>query len=103
MNLKKGIECGTVCLPREGVSETVLRKALYWLTEACEWELEEGQGHWQVTLRGGQDGPNSCRAEFDRLLNDFLLRERLDQKTGHLREQITLAALKGLVRDDTGC
>lgn len=39
-------------------------------------------------------------AQFHRVLNDFVLREKLDRKTGKLRDQVIEAALKRILRKD---
>ena len=86
----------TLNLPKASYSESVLRKALYWLTEFCEWTLDEVDDSWQIALLTNDSEFDCCKAELNRLLNDFLLRERLDTATKHMRRKIVTAALSKL-------
>lgn len=77
------------------VSEPVLRKALYWLSEQTDWQLDDAGEEFQVTLSSPE-----AAAELHRLVNDFVLRETLDRKTGQARERVIAAALDRLSRSD---
>lgn len=69
-------------------SEDVIRKSLYWLSEHCQWELNEKDNSWEVCFRGKEDNIVSAKTTFHRILNDFKLREQLDAVTGNLRKKI---------------
>jgi His-Xaa-Ser system protein HxsD len=78
-------------------SELVLRKALYWLTEHCSWSLDADEVSWYVSF-GDSELANQCEQRLDRLLNDFLLRERLDAATKCKRERIVASALDAIAK-----
>lgn len=85
-----------VNLPKVDFSESVVRKALYWMTEEFAWKLDQDRECWIVTVSSSEQNMEICRQTLDRLLNDFLLREKLDAKTKGLREKIVLSALRRL-------
>ena len=81
-----------IVLPKADYSETVVRKTLYWMSEVCHWQLDSVDEDWVVYLDAGNDG----LGEFHRILNDFILREKLDVETKNLRMEIINAALTRL-------
>lgn len=85
----------TVWFSKESLSEKVLRKALYWLSESGGWELSEDSDQFKVVL-----AEDSLTEELNRLVNDFKLREELDIRTSNARENVVMAALKRLTRAD---
>lgn len=76
-------------------SENVVRQALYWMSHRASWQLSESEQEWIIkfSVKGETD---IC--EFERLLNDYLLRERLSHQTIRLRERITLSVLESVER-----
>ena len=80
-----------VTLPKARYSETLVRKALYWLSERCGATLDEDNEFWYVTLDA-----DDCTFELHRLLSDFSLREKHDVATKGMRLAIVRAALKRL-------
>jgi len=87
-------------LSKTSYSETIVRKALYWLSEYCIWQLEETNEAWKVTLLAEGKELDCYQADYHRLLNDFKLRETLDRNTKHLRSKIIYAALKKIAEPD---
>ena len=80
-------------LDKSCYSEWVVRNSLYWLSAVSEWTLEESDTHWQITLvKPGSD----TNQELSRLLNDYLLRERLMAQTDALRSSIVTSVLVGI-------
>ena len=64
-------------LPKHDYSESVVRKALYWASEIGEWQMERDGNDWVITLDSDSQGVT----DLHRILNDFILREKLDAKT----------------------
>ena len=90
-NVKRGTkQLAEYC--KANISESVIRKALYWASESIDWQLESSSDHWRISWTGYA----SDKAQLDRLINDFLLREQLDQRTGDLRRHAIEAALRRL-------
>lgn len=85
--------------PKDTYSEQSIRKALYWLSKVCQWKLDSSGDSWLIELSVTDTNFNECKAELDRLINDFILREELDKKTKHLREKIISAALERLTNE----
>ena len=81
-----------ITLSKSDFSESVIRKALYWATEIGDWELDSGGDDWEVTINADGKGVT----KFHRILNDFILRERLDAQTKSLRTDVIKAALTRL-------
>ncbi|TDQ17699.1 His-Xaa-Ser system protein HxsD [Raoultella sp. BIGb0149] len=77
-------------LQKEQYSEWVIRNSLYWMTPLTQWKLKEGISSWTISFE--TDSPE-CEYEFERLLNDFILRETLQHKTGNLRDTIVQRVL----------
>lgn len=84
----------TITFLKNKYSEAVVRKALYWCSEYGAWHLEEGEDCWIINY-------NESDVQFidhlNRHLNDFLLREELERKTGGIRQQIIDSALKAVL------
>lgn len=78
---------------KERYSEWVLRQSLYWLTPTTRWRLDETENQWAVAL---EDDSDSAQAELDRLLNDFLLRERIGRRTEACRSAIADAVIRSI-------
>lgn len=72
-------------------SEWVIRNSLYWLTPKTQWKLEDDETSWKVSLEN-----HSLEFEFERLLNDYQLREKLQQQTGKLRDTIIQKVLRSI-------
>jgi His-Xaa-Ser system protein HxsD len=83
----------TIKLKKDKFSENVVRKSLYWLSEKCKWRLNESHDSWEVIFENSPDGEEHS-FELHRLLNDFLLREKLDIETGDLRKKIVSSSLR---------
>ena len=76
-------------------SERVVRRTLYWYSKYSEWTLEKRDGGYVVSV--SNFNPDNV-AHFSRLLNDQVLREKIDSRTGHLREKIIQKVLSDLSR-----
>ena len=83
-------------LPQDYYSETVVRKSLYWCDPSISWTLEAREGHWVVSVE--QPAP-TFETTLHKILNDFLLRERLDAQTRSLREELIKASLHAVMRN----
>lgn len=59
---------------KELYSEWVIRNSLYWMTPLTRWKLLEELSSWTISFEN--DSPE-CLYEFERLLNDYALREKL--------------------------
>ncbi|AUX72018.1 His-Xaa-Ser system protein HxsD [Erwinia pyrifoliae] len=77
----------TVC------SEWVIRNILYWMSNVTRWKLDEGDEHWLVLFEPFND---EVEFEFERLLNDYKLREKLQAHTGHVRSSIIDNVLRSI-------
>lgn len=82
-------------LDKSRYSEWVIRNSLYWLTAVSTWKLEETATHWEITL--GKSGSES-EQELSRLLNDYVLRERLMLQTDSIRQSIATSVLCDIQR-----
>lgn len=89
----------SIRLSKSSYSEQSVRKALYWLSEHYRWKLDEDGDSWNIDFIVEEKEFDVCKSEFDRLLNDFVLREKLDKNTKHLRQKIIASSLKRLVND----
>ena len=74
-------------------SEWVLRNSLYWMSAVTRWKLEENDQNWLVSLELWND---EVEFEFERLLNDYKLRERLHSHTGQVRSSIIGNVLRSI-------
>ncbi|MDK1703109.1 His-Xaa-Ser system protein HxsD [Serratia rubidaea] len=74
-------------------SEWVIRNSLYWLTQKTAWKLEDEGASWIIFL---ENGAPDCEFELERLINDYQLREKLQQQTGVLRDSIIRKVLESI-------
>lgn len=74
-------------------SEWVVRSSLYWMSAITRWKLDEGDEHWLVTFDPFND---EVEFEFERLLNDYKLREKLQIHTGQVRASIIDNVLRSI-------
>jgi len=79
---------------KDDYSENIVRKALYWLTEDAEWVYGNNEKEFIITL-ATQDEKEMpyIKAKLHRLLNDFYLRQKIDDATKQLRNKIIEQAL----------
>lgn len=74
-------------------SEWVLRNCLYWMSAVTRWKLDEDDEYWLVSFEPWDD---KVEVEFERLLNDYKLRERLQAQTGQVRTSIIDNVLRSI-------
>lgn len=74
-------------------SEWVLRSTLYWMSSITRWKLDEDDQHWLVSF---EDWNDEVEFEFERLLNDYKLREKLQPHTGQVRASIIDNVLRSI-------
>ncbi|WP_158149047.1 His-Xaa-Ser system protein HxsD [Pantoea agglomerans] len=74
-------------------SEWVLRNSLYWMSTVTRWRLDENDQNWIVSFEHWND---EVEFEFERLLNDYKLREKLQAQTGQVRSSIIDNVLKSI-------
>lgn len=74
-------------------SEWVLRNSLYWMSTVARWKLDEDDEHWLVSF---EDLDDKVKFEFERLLNDYKLRESLQAHTGQVRTSIIDNVLRSI-------
>ncbi len=74
-------------------SECVLRNSLYWMSAVTRWKLDENDQNWIVSF---EDWNDEVEFEFERLLNDYKLRERLHSHTGQVRSSIIGNVLRSI-------
>lgn len=74
-------------------SEWVIRNSLYWISAVARWKLEENEQHWLVSFETWND---EIEFEFERLLNDYKLREKLQAHTGQVRASIIDNVLRSI-------
>lgn len=74
-------------------SEWVLRNSLYWMSAVSRWKLEEDDQNWFVCFENWND---EVEFEFERLLNDYKLREKLQAQTGQVRASIIDNVLRSI-------
>lgn len=86
-------------------SLSCVQRAIYSLADRLVIQLKTSHGEWCIeALPAPQDcislqpSPYSARALLLQQLNDFALRERIQQETAGLRELLVKAALSGCVR-----
>lgn len=77
-------------LLQDSYSEVVVRKSLYWCDPEALWTLEPCEGYWVISV---ENPAPTFEASLHKHLNDFLLRERLDLRTGSLRDDLIKASL----------
>lgn len=83
----------TIFIPIEMYSELTIRKSLYWCSPEGNWTLRASENEWLIEV---QTSSNLFESTLHRHLNDFHLRERLDNKTLIKRQQIIEAALNAV-------
>ncbi|NIE52276.1 His-Xaa-Ser system protein HxsD [Pantoea sp. Ap-870] len=74
-------------------SEWVLRHSLYWISAITRWRLDENDQNWLVSF---EDWNDEVEFEFERLLNDYKLREKLQVHTGQVRTSIIDNVLRSI-------
>lgn len=74
-------------------SEWVLRNSIYWMSNVTRWKLNEDDEHWLVSFETWND---EVEFEFERLLNDYKLREKLQAHTGQVRSSIIDNVLRSI-------
>ena len=75
-------------------SNTVVRKALYWISESATWSIKDVDEKYIIDIKPIEVSNSSfIEDEFHRLLNDFYLRERIDKSNKGLRKEIIKQAL----------
>jgi len=74
-------------------SEWVLRNSLYWMSSVTCWKLDEDDQHWLISFEVWND---EVEFEFERLLNDYKLREKLQAHTGQVRTSIIDNVLRSI-------
>ncbi|MET4058390.1 His-Xaa-Ser system protein HxsD [Pantoea agglomerans] len=74
-------------------SEWVLRNSLYWMSAVVRWKLDENEEHWLVSFDHWND---EVEFEFERLLNDYKLREKLQAHTVQVRTSIIDNVLRSI-------
>lgn len=74
-------------------SEWVLRNSLYWMSAITRWKLEEDDCYWLISFELWND---KVEFEFERLLNDYKLREKLQAHTGQVRTSIIDNVLRSI-------
>ncbi|WP_213716533.1 MULTISPECIES: His-Xaa-Ser system protein HxsD [Cedecea] len=78
---------------KQHCSEWVIRNSLYWMTPLSSWKLEENLSSWIIFF---EISSPECEFEFERLINDFSLREKLHHQTGQLRDAIVSKVLRSI-------
>jgi len=79
---------------KKDFSETVIRKALYWLSEDATWKVQDNNENFIINFTPIKaESENFIEEKFHRLLNDFYLREKIDTLSKNLREKIIEQAL----------
>ncbi|WP_267248841.1 His-Xaa-Ser system protein HxsD [Yersinia sp. Marseille-Q5920] len=74
-------------------SEWIVRNSLYWMSSFCRWKLEQNDDYWLITFDTFSD---EIQFEFERLLNDYSLREKLHAQTYRIRNSIIDNVLKSI-------
>jgi len=74
-------------------SEWVIRNSLYWMSAITRWKLDEDGEDWLVSVVHWND---EVECEFERLLNDYKLREKLQAHTGQIRTSIIDNVLRSI-------
>jgi len=74
-------------------SEWVLRNSLYWMSAVARWKLDENDQNWLVSFEHWNE---EVEFEFERLLNDYRLREKLQAHTGQVKTSIIDNVLRSI-------
>ncbi|APG49967.1 TPA: His-Xaa-Ser system protein HxsD [Providencia stuartii] len=80
-------------LQKEQYSISVIRQSLYWMTSITEWTLTEKDTTYEVSFKDCND---DALFQFNRLLNDYTLREQIDIKTRDIRSSIMSKVLASI-------
>ncbi|MER5038869.1 His-Xaa-Ser system protein HxsD [Providencia stuartii] len=80
-------------LQKEQYSISVIRQSLYWMTSITEWTLTEKDTTYEVSFKDCND---DALFQFNRLLNDYTLREQIDIKTRDIRRSIMSKVLASI-------
>lgn len=78
---------------KERCSEWVIRRSLYWMTAYTRWKLDEDDLNWVITFDVFTE---ESQFEFERLLNDYKIRESLQRQTGQVRASVIDNVLKSI-------
>lgn len=70
--------------------EVIIRKTTYSLSAYSKWELNELKEDWEIVIYSEEN----ILHIFDRLLNDNILRYKIDKETLFLREKIITKSLE---------
>ncbi len=75
-------------------SNTVVRKALYWISENATWNIKDTDEKYIIDIKPIKKSDEyMIEDDFHRLLNDFYLREQIDKSNKDLRKEIIKQAL----------
>ncbi|HCU0230291.1 TPA: His-Xaa-Ser system protein HxsD [Proteus mirabilis] len=85
MNFDGKIRMRDIILDKSIYSQWVIRNSLYWMSIYSNWLLEETDEQWKITFKNNDE---SVLFEFNKLLNDYILREIIELKTGKFRESV---------------
>ncbi|WP_241585567.1 His-Xaa-Ser system protein HxsD [Rosenbergiella epipactidis] len=83
----------TKVISKTECSEWVLRNSLYWMSAITRWKLDEGDEHWLISFDPFHD---EILFEFERFINDYQLREKLQVHTDKIRSSIIDNVLKSI-------
>ncbi|WLS79827.1 His-Xaa-Ser system protein HxsD [Erwinia pyri] len=83
----------TKIISKNEYSEWVLRSSLYWMSAVARWKLDEDEQSWGVSFEPFND---QVEFEFERLLNDYKLRQKLQTHTGQVRTSIIDNVLRSI-------
>lgn len=74
-------------------SEWVMRNSLYWISSYGRWKLTQDIDYWTISFETSSE---EIQFEFERLLNDYSLREKLHAHTYQIRNSIIDNVLKSI-------
>lgn len=80
-----------------GIPELTIRRAIAWVqvdSECAPTCRRAGDSHWEIEFPEGHE-PSDIQ-KFLRTLNEFRIRELIDDKTGGLRQRIVYSALEAI-------
>jgi His-Xaa-Ser system protein HxsD len=80
-------------LLKSSYTEWVVRNSLYWISSMSAWSLEDDETRWTVHFKVYSE---DVAQEFSRLLNDYCLREKLNNKTVVHRDAIAKNVLSSI-------
>jgi len=78
---------------KSNYSLLVIRNTLYWMSAVTRWKLNEDDQSWLVTFEHWNE---EVEFEFERLLNDYKLREKLQAQTWQVRASIIDHVLRSI-------